>query len=265
MKKRNQFNKIESIWETISHQSIINNPNYEQKYLIAEEAKIFGIRNISRKYNIPKSTLSDWCRSNMLPSEQIKRLKQRGRKSNLTESELQDFKNWVLNQNRKGIICGGNECIDYLYQKYAWKPRGDILIMDNLGVHHYSKGVQKIKDQGIKIKYLHPYSATHLSPLDNSVFKILEDKLRSNGGRRFANYFDKIETVNRLWKTITSKQVKNQFKKCELPYCRVKYSNKDDKDDKIILSRLIEDIINREEERQKEKKKKIKKKKKKKK
>ncbi|KAJ3446865.1 hypothetical protein M0812_07860 [Anaeramoeba flamelloides] len=58
----------------------------------------------------------------MLPSEQIKRLKQRGRKSNLTESELQDFKNWVLNQNRKGIICGGNEYIDYLYQKYAWKP-----------------------------------------------------------------------------------------------------------------------------------------------
>ncbi|KAJ3426440.1 hypothetical protein M0812_28896 [Anaeramoeba flamelloides] len=90
--------------------------------LLLKKQKIFGIRNISRKYNIPKSTLSDWCRSNMLPSEQIKRLKQRGRKSNLTESELQDFKNWVLNQNRKGIICGGNVCIDYLYQKYAWKP-----------------------------------------------------------------------------------------------------------------------------------------------
>ncbi|KAJ3433597.1 integrase protein-related [Anaeramoeba flamelloides] len=138
------------------------------------------------------------------------------------------------------------------FLKYA--KRGDILIMDNLGVHHYSKGVQKIKDQGIEIKYIQPYSATHLSPLDNSVFKILEDKLRSNGGRRFANYFDKIATVNRLWKTITSKQVKNQFKKCELPNCRVKYSNKDDKDDKIILSRLIEDIINREEEREKRKK-----------
>ncbi|KAJ3432088.1 hypothetical protein M0812_21018 [Anaeramoeba flamelloides] len=91
---------------------------------------------------------------------------------------------------------------------------------------------KKLEDSGIEVIYFTPNGASHLSPLDNAAFKILEDKLRKNGGRRFANYFDKIVTVNNLWKSIPNGKIINQFKKSELPYYNEKF-------DKIMMSRSI--------------------------
>ncbi|KAJ3444699.1 integrase protein-related [Anaeramoeba flamelloides] len=140
----------------------------------------------------------------------------------------------VTKTKKREKVSGMNvqKMLEYVDHFLTFANSGDILLMDNLRSHHNIDVKKKLEDSGIEVIYFTPNGASHLSPLDNAAFKILEDKLRKNGGRRFANYFDKIVTVNNLWKSIPNGKIINQFKKSELPYYNEKF-------DKIMMSRSI--------------------------
>ncbi|KAJ3431658.1 transposase [Anaeramoeba flamelloides] len=69
--------------------------------------------------------------------------------------------------------CAGMNGI--LFQKWAvfflkHASRGDVLILDNLGSHKNKKALEMLKNAGIKVCFTPPYSASKVSPLDNSFF-----------------------------------------------------------------------------------------------
>ncbi|KAJ6245320.1 integrase protein-related [Anaeramoeba flamelloides] len=57
----------------------------------------------------------------MLPEEQLKRVKSRGRKARLKKWEIEKVGEWIDLQNQKGIICGGHEVIDFINKNFNYK------------------------------------------------------------------------------------------------------------------------------------------------
>ena len=82
-----------------------------------------------------------------------------------------------------------------LFIKQAQK--GDILLMDNLLSHKNKEVLKIIEDAGINVLFLVKYGASHLSPLDNSIFSVLGRKLRRTG-RIFHSFEEKMDTVQKL-------------------------------------------------------------------
>ena len=115
-------------------------------------------------------------------------------------------------------------------QMYKWitvfkkvAKKGDLLILDNLNVHH-NKGIIKELEKNFKLIFLPAYSASYLSPLDNSLFSLLKSHTKE---KIFPTYLCKWMLMRRAFNKITSHQIKEYFKHCGLPfYCTIRPLNK---------------------------------------
>ncbi|KAJ3450212.1 integrase protein-related [Anaeramoeba flamelloides] len=125
--------------------------------------------------------------------------------------------------------CAGMNGI--LFQKWAvfflkHASRGDVLILDNLGSHKNKKALEMLKNAGIKVCFTPPYSASKVSPLDNSFFSVLSSKIERLD-EIFHSFQNKTDTIQNLLDSIRPRTIINFFKLCKLPFKldqKIKYS-----------------------------------------
>ena len=91
---------------------------------------------------------------------------------------------------------------------------GDLLIMDNLGVHRNAKVKKLFKYKGIIVEFIPTYSAHVLSPLDNSLFHELKCGIRKEP---FKTFQEKITEVRKSFKNVSKSNIRRYFRNCGLP------------------------------------------------
>ena len=107
------------------------------------------------------------------------------------------------------------------HHMYAWAKlfvsrakEGDLLIMDNLGVHRNAKVKKLFEEKGIIVEFMPTYSAHVLSPLDNSLFHELKCGIRKEP---FKTFQEKLTEVRKSFKNVSTSNIKRYFLNCGLP------------------------------------------------
>ena len=127
----------------------------------------------------------------------------------------------INNQHQQVLIdkkiAGMNICImkEWVEQFLHHSHPGDVLVMDNLCVHHNSEILDTLKRGGIIVKFLPAYSASQLSPLDNCFFAQLKRKIQ---GKVFPTFEQKKEEVRLVCESISPETIRGFFHKCGIPH-----------------------------------------------
>ena len=86
------------------------------------EAKTSSITTVSRKYNIPRSTLRDWITNDMRPTAQYQRLQRRGRQAKMTKKDLDLLGIWIDEMNDQGVLVDSIAIEQKVKSITGWKP-----------------------------------------------------------------------------------------------------------------------------------------------
>ncbi|KAJ3426974.1 hypothetical protein M0812_26549 [Anaeramoeba flamelloides] len=90
--------------------------------MISKEAKLFGCSKISKKYNIPTSTLNRWIHSEMSIRDQKKRFKKRGLKSKIKKKHVDQLKDFCDMRNELGRVVSLKIVQKKVFELTKWKP-----------------------------------------------------------------------------------------------------------------------------------------------
>lgn len=85
--------------------------------------------------------------------------------------------------------------------------RGDVLVMDNLRTHHIAVAKEMLRDAGIELIFLPPYSP-EFNPIEE-VWSIVKSVFRKLEAQNISEYVD---SLNQAIKAITSEKLRNLFR-----------------------------------------------------
>jgi transposase len=101
----------------------------------------------------------------------------------------------------------GERFISYLTEKVIpTLKKGDVVIMDNLRVHHIEQVAVVLKPVGAGVLYLPPYSP-ELNPIEE-MWSFTKSIFKSMESRTISAYID---TMNKVTELVTAKKIKGYF------------------------------------------------------